>query len=198
MPEQGDATIQHAETMFPLWLRQKESVKELTKDRREHHRNLANKNKAILTFQPGDLVLVQKQVNLNAMEGKPAKLTLKARGPCRILEEAGKNLCHIQKSPAMQSLRRRPGKRRKELAMQMEKLSSFLVTHKRADSLDTRLAEMLEGELVSNPLERILRFYNFRKHAMAPGDAGFAFNKIRDLWNKECTTLEVPVFLIRV
>ncbi len=45
IPEQGEATIQHLETMFPLWFRQKELLKELTKDRREHHRELANKNK---------------------------------------------------------------------------------------------------------------------------------------------------------
>ena len=55
-------------------------------------------------FQPGDLVIVEKQVNLNAMEGKPAKLTLKARGLYRILEEAGKNAYYIQNLPAIQSL----------------------------------------------------------------------------------------------
>jgi hypothetical protein len=51
-PEEGEATIQHVETMFPLWFRPKELLKELTKDRREHHRNLANKNKKIRTFNP--------------------------------------------------------------------------------------------------------------------------------------------------
>ena len=81
IPEQGEAAIQHVETMFPLWFRQKELLKELTKDRREHHRELANRNKKIRTFQPGDLILVRKQVNSNATEGKPAKLTLEARGP---------------------------------------------------------------------------------------------------------------------
>ncbi len=186
IPEQGEATIQHLETMFPLWFRQKELLKELTKDRREHHRNLANKNKTIRTFQPGDLVLVRKQVNSNATEGKPAKLTLKARGPYRILEPAGKNSYYIQKLPAVQSLTRRPGKRMKELAMRMEKLPSSLVIHKRVDSLDTRLTEM-EGDLVSNPLERNLGFYDFGKYTTAPADADFAFEKIGDLWNEEIT-----------
>jgi hypothetical protein len=139
----------------------------------------------IQTFQPRDLALVHRQVNSNAAEGKPAKLTLKARGRYRILEEAGNDLHCIQKLPAIQSLRRQPaGKRIKELAMRMEKPPSSLVTHKQVDSLDTRLAEM-EGELVSNPLERNLGFYNFAKHAMAPGDAGFTFDKIGDLWNEE-------------
>jgi hypothetical protein len=65
-PEQGEATIQHVETMFPLWFRQKELLKELTKDRREHHRELANKNKKVNTFQPGDLALAIKKANSNA------------------------------------------------------------------------------------------------------------------------------------
>jgi hypothetical protein len=134
IPEQGEATIQHVETMIPLWFRQKELLKELTKDRREHHRDLANKNRKIRTFQPGDLVLVRKQVNSNATEGKPAKLTLKARGPYRILEEAGKNSHYIQKLPAIQSLTKRPGKRMKELGMRMEKLPPSLVIHKRVDT----------------------------------------------------------------
>ena len=83
IPEQGEATIQHAEMMFPLWFRQKELLKALSKDWREHRRELANRNKRIRTFQPGDLVLVRKQVNSIVTEGKPAKLTLKARGPYR-------------------------------------------------------------------------------------------------------------------
>jgi HPt (histidine-containing phosphotransfer) domain-containing protein len=185
-PEQGKATIQHVETMFPFWFKQKESLKELTKDRREHHRNLANKNKTIQMFQPGDPALLQKQVNSNATKGKPAKLTLEVRGPHRILEEAGNNSCCIEKLPATQSaLTRPPGKRMKELAMQMEKLPLSLVTHKQLDSLDAGLAEM-EGELVSNPFERNLGFHDFRKCTMAPGDVCFAFDdKIGDLLNKE-------------
>jgi hypothetical protein len=100
---------------------------------------------------------VWKQINSNAMEGKPAKLTLKVRGLHRILEEAGKNSCHIQKLPATQSLTQRPEKRMKQLAVRMVKLPSFLVMHRPVDSLDTRLAEM-EGDLVLNPLERSLGF----------------------------------------
>jgi hypothetical protein len=184
IPEQGEATLQHVETMIPLWYRQKELLKELTKDRREHHRELANRNKKTRTFQPGDIVLVRKQVNSNATEGKPAKLTLKARGPYRILEPAGENSYYIQKIPAIQSLTKRPGKRMKELAMRMEKLPSSLVTHKRVDALDTRLAEM-EGDLVSNPLEQNLGFFEFGKYTTAPGDADYAFEKINDLWNEE-------------
>ena len=58
IPQQGEATIQHVETMFPLWFRQKELLKALTEDRRARHREMANQNKTKRTFQPGDLVIV--------------------------------------------------------------------------------------------------------------------------------------------
>jgi hypothetical protein len=90
----------------------------------------------------------------------------------------------MQKIPAIQSLTRRPGKRMKELAVRMEKLPSSLITHKRVDTLDTRLAEM-EGDLVSNPLEQNLGFFEFGKHATAPDDADHTFEKINDSWNEE-------------
>jgi hypothetical protein len=65
---------------------------------------MANKNRRKSMFQPGDLVFVRKQVTTKAAEGKPAKLTLKARGPYGTLEEAGENSYWPQKLPAVQSL----------------------------------------------------------------------------------------------
>jgi hypothetical protein len=182
--QEGEATTQHVETMFPSWSRQKESLKLLNDERRTRHREMANEGRKKRTFQPGDLVLVRKQVKSNGAEGKPAKLTLKARGPCRMLEEAGENACWMQKIPAVQSLTKRPGKRMKELAVRMKRLLSSMVIHKRVAALDNRLAEM-EGALVSNPLERNLGFYDFRSCTKAPGYADFAFEKINELWNEE-------------
>ena len=135
--EHGEATIQHVETMFPLWFRQKELLKELITDRREHHGELDSnrRNKKVRTFQPGDLALVRKQVNSNVTEGNPTKLTLKARGLMyRILEDAGKNSYYIQKLSAIQSLTQSPGKRMKELAMRMEKLPPSLVNGSRTST----------------------------------------------------------------
>ena len=98
IPQQGEArTIQHVETIFPLWFCQKELVKLLIDERRTKHREMANQSKKRRTFQPGDLVLVQKQVTSKAAEVKPAKLKLKARGPYTILEAAGENSYFIQK-----------------------------------------------------------------------------------------------------
>ena len=84
-----------------------------------------------------------KQVTSKAAEGKPAKLTLKAQGPCQMLEEAGENSCCTQKLLAvLQLLTKLPGNKMKELAMQMERLPSSLVVHKRVATLDTNVAEM--------------------------------------------------------
>jgi hypothetical protein len=103
-PQQGEATMQHVETMFPLWFRQKELLKTLINGRRTELREMADQNKTKRTFETGDTALVQKQVTSSAKEGKPAKLTVKARGPCRVLEEARKNACYIQQLSAEQSL----------------------------------------------------------------------------------------------
>ena len=66
----------------------------------------------------------------------------------------------------------------------MERLPSSLVVHKRVNTLDTTLAEM-GGDFVSNPLERNLGFYDFRRYTKAPDDADYAFEKLNDLWNEE-------------
>jgi hypothetical protein len=58
-PKQGEATIQRVETAFPLWFKQKESLKLLNEERRPKHREMANENKTQQTFQPGDLVPVR-------------------------------------------------------------------------------------------------------------------------------------------
>jgi outer membrane biosynthesis protein TonB len=164
-------------------VQQKELLKLLNEERRARHRELANKDKKKRSFQPGDLVLVRKQVTSKANDGKPAKLTLRARGPYRILEPAGDNSYWLQKIPAIQGLNRRKGRKHRELAMRLEKLPSSLVIHKRVDTLDTRMAEM-EGQLAHNPLERNLGFFDFGKYTQAPEDEDFAFVKLNEMWNE--------------
>jgi hypothetical protein len=51
-------------------------------------------------------------------------------------------------------------------------------------TLDTKLVEM-GGNLVSNPLERNMRFHDFGRHATAPGNAALAFEKLNGLWDEE-------------
>jgi hypothetical protein len=68
--------------------------------------------------------------------------------------------------------------------MRMEKLPSSMVVHKRVVTLDTRLAEM-DGELVSNPLEHNLGFYDFGRYTKAAEDADYAFVKLNNMWDEE-------------
>jgi hypothetical protein len=84
----------------------------------------------------------------------------------------------------IQSLTKRAGKRMKEPAMQMEKTPSSMVTHRQVAICNTGLTKM-EGELVSNPLERNLGFCCFGKRTTAPNNAKRTFMTINDMWNEE-------------
>ena len=182
IPEQGEETLQHVETMFPLWYRQKELLKILNTERRARHRELANKHRNKRNFNPGDIVIVRKQVN--SKEGQPAKLTLRAKGPYRVLRPAGKNTYFIQKIPWVQSLTKRPGKEQKELAWRLTKIPSTVVVHKRVHTADNKMVEKLSG-WANSPLERNLRIYDFGRYTKAPSTEEFAFVKINDMWNEE-------------
>jgi hypothetical protein len=89
---------------------------------------MMNEGRKQHTFQPNGILVVLKQ--LKSKEGQPAKLTLRTKGPYRVIEPAGKNSYHIQKIPALQSSTKRPGKIRKEAAMRFTKLPSTLLIHK--------------------------------------------------------------------
>jgi hypothetical protein len=90
--QQGEAALQHIGTMFLLWFQQKELLKALNNKPRERHHELANRHNKQHVFQPGNLVLVRKQVMSKASKCKPTKLTLRARGPyLLILEPIGGN-----------------------------------------------------------------------------------------------------------
>ena len=53
-------------------------------------------------FNPGDLVIVRRQVKSKATEGVMAKLLFKARGPYRVLQKVDEDSYMIQKLPAVQ------------------------------------------------------------------------------------------------
>jgi hypothetical protein len=89
MGNPGKRALQHVEAMFPLWFKQKELLRLLILERREKHTAWANRNKTKRSFQPGDLVVIRRQVTSDASTGRPAKLRMRARGPYRVLEAAG-------------------------------------------------------------------------------------------------------------
>jgi len=181
----GEASLQHIETMFPLWYQQKELLnKLLNEERRERHRDLKNASRKQRIFQPGDIVIIRKQVTSNAILGRPEKLVLKAKGPYRIIDRVSEGRYRVQRLPAVQGLSGRKGKLMTESAIRMEKLPSTMVIHKRMDTMDTRLATMKEP-LVHNPLEKNLGFFDFGKFTRANPESDHAFDKIAALWNDE-------------
>ena len=83
IPQEGEDALAHIETMFPLWFQQKKLLQVINDERRARHREMANSTRKHRKFQPGDLVIVRKQVA--AKEGQPGKLTLRAKGPYRVI-----------------------------------------------------------------------------------------------------------------
>ena len=182
-PGQGEAAMAHLESNFPIWTKQAEILQLLIADRREKHRNLANATRRQRTFNPGDLVIIRKQVNSDSQRGIPAKQTMKWKGIYKVIEPAGDKSYRVQRIPTLQGMNS-PGRIQKYAASVMEKIPSSLVVHKNLDTTDNRLAS-LESPLVENPLEQNLGLEFFGKYIQAPENSDFAFDKVEDLWNIE-------------
>ena len=105
----GEHTLQHIETMFPLWFKQKELLKLLTEERRQRHTDWVNKHRKQQVFNPGDLVVIRRQVTSDASAGRPAKLRVRARGPYRVLEKAGDDSHWVQRLPVLPGMNQKLG-----------------------------------------------------------------------------------------
>jgi hypothetical protein len=171
--------------MFPLFWRQKEVLKLLNEERRSHHRELKNKNRKQRIFEPGDIVMVRKQVQSNASEGIPAKLLLRTKGPYRVLEKVTHDSYQLQKIPGTTTMIKKKGSTPiKESAFRMHKIPSTIVIHKRVDTSDTRLAGTRQI-LSHSPLEQQLGLVDFGRYATTASDTENAFERIRDMWEDE-------------
>ncbi|CAJ1964161.1 unnamed protein product [Cylindrotheca closterium] len=176
--------------MFPLFWRQKELLKLLNEERREHHRMLKNQTRMRQKFEIGDLVMVWKQVQSNASAGIPAKLVLRTKGPYRVIEKASDDSYRLQKIPGTSTMLRKRGSTPiKESAFRMHKIPSTIILHKRVDTPDTRLANM-RSPLAHSPLEMNLGLVDFGKYATTPTDTENAFEPIKDLWDEEVEPTE--------
>ena len=89
-------------------------------------------------FDPGDIVIVRRQVKTIASRGIVGKLQFKTKGPYRVIEKVNPNSCKVQRIPFTYENGGRPGRIKKESAVRMEKLSSTMVFHCKADGADTR------------------------------------------------------------
>jgi ribosomal protein L21E len=180
-PGQGEEALAHLETNFPLWARQSTMLQILVAERRERHRDLANQGRTVRKFNVGDLVIIRKQVQSSLEKGIPAKQKFKWKGIYKVVEKLGEKSYNVQKLPTVQG-KGRPGRIRKYSAGVMEKIPSSLIINKHLDTSDTRLAT-LDQDLVNNPLEQSLGFFEFGKYVKAAPGADFAYDKVEDLWS---------------
>jgi ribosomal protein L21E len=180
-PGQGEEALAHLETNFPLWARQSTMLQILVAERRERHRDLANQGRTVRKFNVGDLVIIRKQVQSSLEKGIPAKQKFKWKGIYKVVEKLGEKSYNVQKLPTVQG-KGRPGRIRKYSAGVMEKIPSSLIINKHLDTSDTRLAT-LNQDLVNNPLEQSLGFFEFGKYVKAAPGADFAYDKVEDLWS---------------
>ncbi|KAI2508403.1 hypothetical protein MHU86_6077 [Fragilaria crotonensis] len=179
---QGQQTIEHVDSAFPLWRQQQEVLKVLINDRRDHHRNLKNEGRNMKSFAPGDLVVIKKQVQ-TTQENGPAKARMHARGPYRILEQIKPGTYRVQKLPGIRGAGRR-GRITKESAARLTRIPSTLVIHKPTTGIDTRLATYRHA-IVDNPLENILGLHEPGRYRQAEPEQPFAYDKIEDMWQED-------------
>lgn len=177
---QGENAISFIETNFPLWAKQSMMLQILIAERREKHRDLANKGRSVRKFNIGDLVIIRKQVQSDGERGIPAKQKFRWKGIYRVVNKESDKSYLVQKLPTVQG-KGRPGTLQKYAASLMERIPSSLIVNKYIDTSDTRLSA-LDQELVRNPLEQNLGFFEFGKYVRAPPEADFAFDRIEDLW----------------
>ena len=179
---QGQQALEHIDSAFPLWRQQQAILKILVKDRREHHRRLKNDGRNMKEFNPGDLVVVKKQVQTTQEKG-PAKARMQARGPYRILEQIKPGTYKIQRLPGIQGAGRR-GRVMKESSARLTKIPSTLVLHKPAAGVDTRLATYRHA-MVDNPLENILGLNEPGRYRQVAAEQPFAYERIEDMWQED-------------
>ena len=179
----ADSALDHCDAATPLLYKQRRLLNVLNDERRRRHRELKNEGVTQRTFEPGDLVIVRKQVKSRSAEGISAKLTFKARGPYRVIEPAHAGSYWLQKLPFLQGLGR-PGRRMKQSAARMEKIPSTLILHKHADGADTRFASF-RSPLAPNPLEKWLGVLDRGAYRKAEGNPNWAFEPLASMWSDE-------------
>jgi len=190
---EGTPALEYVQSLGPVIQRQRHMLQLLNDERRQRHRELRNKSAVQRTFQPGDLVIVRRQVQSDAAEGKVAKLMFKATGPYIVLKALTPASYQVCKIPFVEGAGRR-GKPRKVNAVLMQSIPSTLCVHKQVDGAGARFAGLDEAAVL-NPLEQALGAHQFgrycRQHAGEPPDEQpFAFVKIEDIWAEEVQSSE--------
>jgi hypothetical protein len=178
---EGEAALEHFEAAIPLLSKQRQLLVILNAERRQRHIDLRNEGIKQRTFDPGDLVIVLKQVKSDTSKGISAKLLLKTRGPYRVIDKITPSSYRLQKLPFIRGLGR-PGRFRKENVARMEKLPSSLILHRKADGADNRFSQ-LHGEFAETPLYKWLGVLRHGAYQQAPIDSTWAFEPLANMWS---------------
>jgi len=178
----GQDALDHVDATIPLLRRQQELLVLLNRQRRLRHRELRNNKITPRVFEPGDLVIVRKQVQSKAAEGISAKLRFRAKGPYRVIGPAHPGSYQLMRLPFAEGLGR-PGRIIKEAAFRMEKLPSTLILHKCADGADTRFAATRQP-LSRSPLEKWLGALDNGAYQQAAPERNFAFEPLANMWSE--------------
>jgi hypothetical protein len=183
IPDEGQDALDHADASFPLLRRQQELLAICNQERRRRHRELRNDTATPRTFQPGDLVVIRKQVHSKTADGISAKLMFRAKGPYRVVDQTPTGTYRLIKLPFLEGLGR-PGRLIKEAAFRLEKLPSTLVIHRCADGTDTRFAS-LRGPFAPSPLEKWLGALNPGAYRQAAPEQNHAFEPLANMWSDD-------------
>jgi hypothetical protein len=181
--QEGQHALDHYEAASPLLFKQRQLLDILNAERRRRHTEIRNSNAAGMEFQPGDLVIVRKQVKSDASNNFAAKLVFKSKGPYRVIERINPNSYRLQKLPFLRGLGRR-GRYVKESAARMTRLPSTLIFHKHADGADTRFC-LMRGDIADNALEKWLGVVRRGAYVKAEGDPNWAFEPLASMWSED-------------
>ena len=94
----------HLDAASPLLYKQRQLLQVLNDKQRLRHRDLKNDGVKQRVFQPGDLVIVRKQVQSNSRKGISTKLVFRAKGPYRVLRQEKQASYILQKCHSSKAL----------------------------------------------------------------------------------------------
>ena len=185
---EGTPALEHIEAMEPVLKRQRCILDLLNKERRARHRELKNKGRTQRTFEPGNIVLVRRQIQTSLKADIIAKQQFKATGPYIVLKPLPPASYLVRRIPFVEGAGA-PGRPKKANASDMELLPSTLCVHKQVDGADVRFGA-LDASNVHNPLENSLgvtRFGQYTKANPAPqiGETPFAFTRLHEMFAEE-------------
>jgi hypothetical protein len=128
--------IEHHDAAAPLLYCQQAILDILNTECCQPHIDMNNAKKITPLFNPGGIIVVQKQVPVDTSQGISVKLRFKTKVPYLILEQVTPNSYNVQKFPFLRGLDI-SGRICKESAIQFIKLPFTLIIHRRLHGSDT-------------------------------------------------------------